>query len=136
MIKLRSEYESFQGSVDDLEGQVFDKVSKECDTFCQGDSIVFYQDGKPKYILGHEQDCCEYVSIEDICGDLSDLENSPMLFCEESINEDPNADESATWTFYKFATQKGWVDIRFYGESNGYYSEDASLWRLVDEDRE
>lgn len=94
------------------------------------DSIKFFQGKRACFELTHVQDCCERVYIESIVGDLTDLENSPILVSKASSSDDPNADESGTWTFYKLATRKGYVDIRFYGSSNGYYGESASLLEL------
>lgn len=96
------------------------------------DELWFDCDDGSKYRMYHYQDCCESVEVEDIAGDLEDLIGSPLLQSEEVSNMDePETNaylgESYTWTFYKFATIKGSVTLRWLGTSNGYYSESISF---------
>lgn len=102
------------------------------------DSIVFITKDA-QYQLYHEQDCCESVYVEDIIGDVDDLIGSPLLMAEEVTNADEPVDSkvdksyrdySETWTFYKLATIKGYVTIRWYGSSNGYYSESVTFAKI------
>lgn len=81
----------------------------------------------------HEQDCCESVGINDITGDLQGLVGLPLLVAEKRTSEgDPAPDlgyepESCTWTFYTFRNVNVSVDVRWFGESNGYYSESVDF---------
>jgi hypothetical protein len=100
----------------------------------EDDEIYFVTSDEETYRMWHYQDCCEDVTIEDIIGDLDDLIGSPITLAEEvTSNENPlneEWDESFTWTFYKFATNKGYVTIRWYGTSNGYYSESVDFAKI------
>lgn len=115
-------------SVNELVGKTLSSINES------GDEIVFVTTDGERYRMYHEQDCCECVEIEDIVGDLADLVDSEILVAEEVDGESP-ADfdnmfyDSYTWTYYKFATLKGYVDIRWLGRSNGYYSERVSFER-------
>ena len=126
-------YNSLQTPVqcfEDLQGRVLIKVNRI------GDEEIHFHFTEDHYVrMYHEQDCCESVSIEDVVGDLDDLVGTPLLLVEESVNDDLEEQESTdeysydseTWTYYRFRTIKGSVDIRWYGVSNGYYSESVNI---------
>ena len=110
-------------------GKTFVQVSGAVGNF----DLLFETANGERFMFSHQQDCCERVDINDIVGDLQDLVGEPLLVAEEVQGETPvdfneREYESVTWTFYKFATRKGYVDVRWLGESNGYYSEGVDLF--------
>lgn len=93
--------------------------------------IRFSAEGGEVFRMWHEQDCCESVYVEDICGDLDDLVGTPILRAEERSEDDPSQEyDVGCWTFYELATIKGSVTIRWYGSSNGYYSVGVSVGQI------
>lgn len=118
---------------DDLKGQTISKIDRTDDT------LTFTLENGQRCRFYHEQDCCESVSIESVVGTIDDLIGSPLL--EASVIESnenpagvdpPECQDSFTWTTYTFATERGTVIVRWYGESNGYYSEDVYFAVLRD----
>lgn len=101
----------------------------------ENDEINIICSDGTKYLMFHDQSCCEEVYIEDVCGNVEDLLNTPITLAEDVSNEcDKGAlsewDDSYTWTYYKLATVKGYVSIRWYGTSNGCYSESVDLIKV------
>jgi len=125
-------YDDEQVDISILLGKTLKSVKQVDDT-----EIVFETVDGEIYRMCHYQDCCESVTIDDIEGDLTDLIETPITQSEMSQSQDENPDgltkgwqDSFTWTFYKLATIKGYVTIRWYGESNGYYSEEVSFAKI------
>lgn len=123
---------------DDLKGQIITNIERNS---AGDDELIFTLLNNEKYRMFHSQDCCEDVSIDDICGDLTDLLNTPILMAEEisysdetpkglKLHEYADSSDSYTWTFYKLGTIKGAVTIRWYGGSNGYYSESVDFEKI------
>jgi hypothetical protein len=122
-------------------------------------SSIFFTADDEQYRMLHHQDCCEDVYVEDIIGDVDDLIGSPIIEAREATGcEDDDVEEvfrqlyddetfvmqkmagfteipkmggeSETWTFYIMSTIKGSVTIRWYGTSNGYYSESVDFEKV------
>jgi hypothetical protein len=101
------------------------------------DKICFTCADGTKYVMYHDQECGESVVIDDISGDWDDLIGNPLLIAEaaskSSTDDEKECGDSQTWTFYRLATIGGYVDIRWLGESNGYYSESVTFIECKDE---
>jgi len=88
--------------------------------------IIRFTDGS--YIQQeHVQDCCEDVSLYQVDGNIQKHIGATAIdFIKKSTTaEDAEVEEYGTWTFYTLITSKGYLDWRWLGESNGYYSEDV-----------
>lgn len=103
------------------------------------DSVIFYCKDGTEILMYHNQDCCESVFIESV----DSYENNDDIYtnCDwciieevSNIDRDPMEDneESYTWTFYNIKTNKGYDTIRWYGSSNGYYSESVDFADISD----
>jgi hypothetical protein len=110
----------------ELKGKVIKKIVYE-KKYCS--AIEFHTDDKI-YTLTHEQDCCEQVYVEDICGSLENLIGSPILLAEKVEGEikEKSEDERILWTFYKLATIHESVTIRWYANLETYYSVDVDFY--------
>ena len=88
------------------------------------------------YAFYHEQDCCESVWLTQVDGISDKIIGSRIVIAEvvTKTGEDGVIDtdeyDSITWSFYKIGTNKGMIDFRWQGESNGYYSETVDLIKI------
>lgn len=93
-------------------------------TFIDGSICRFY----------HDQDCCEYVRLIRIVGDISSIIGRTWASLSLS-NDTPDGEsdrdfqpfpDSHTWSTFTIKTTTGeTIDLQWLGESNGFYSEDV-----------
>lgn len=103
------------------------------------DEIYIHASGR-KFLMKHDQDCCESVTIDSIKGDVNRAIGETVLDATESTNNDPKQEDtevdgyndSCTWTYYTIRTQSETIVIRWYGTSNGYYSERVDFYETTE----
>ena len=106
-------------SIEDINGNVKDLI---------GNPILLAEEvhsGEPQdYILAQRK-----VAYEKAKAEYKKVDPDDFYYWGPQPDNDWKA-ESETWTFYKLSTIKGSVTIRWYGSSNGYYSETATFEKL------
>ena len=126
---MQAQVQENQEQLDFLKSQVIEKISRVTENE-GGDTVevLFHlSDGRIMRMF-HSYDCCETVYLADVIGDLNDLLGSPVFMAEVAMQEgDSDESDSSTWTFYKFATSKGYVTLRWLGLSNGFYGETVEV---------
>lgn len=95
------------------------------------EEVLFFCDDTSAFRAYHMQDCCEYVRIEEVLGDVKDLFGSKVVQSEGFVLDEwpedmdtPEYLDSWTWTYHYIKTESGKeVTFKWLGTSNGYYSE-------------
>ena len=93
---------------------------------------IIFKDGG-EIIQNHKQEWSEEVYVEQVDGNVFMHEGAIVYELLEKVcskDEIPeeellSSSDSLTATFYTLKTSKGYLDWRWYGESNGYYSENV-----------
>jgi hypothetical protein len=111
----------------------------------QGSDRILFYTSVGIFQMMHHYNCCESVDVEDVCGDPNDIVDALVVKAEESSSENVEVGvavpegwnpewkpESYTWTYYRLITTKGDLDIRWFGSSNGYYSERVNFEQIRD----
>ena len=105
--------------IGEFTGKTFTAIDRNPDT---GDVLIFTTSDGERYKMWHHQNCCETVELVEVIGNLADLIGEPLTMAEVVTDYADTNYGDEQWTFYKLATAKGYVTLRWYGASNGYYS--------------
>ena len=107
-----------------------DLVGKVIKGWAYGDEYFQILTDDCVYIFYHEYSCCESVWLTQVDGISDKIIGSRIVMAEVVTDEKDTENGHITWSFYKISTNKGMIDFRFQGESNGYYSETVDLIKI------
>ena len=104
----------------------------------QGDVLVFTCESGKVFEMGYIPDCCASCYLESGLEDAKDLVGQKLeramvdssYTTPEDYKHEWSEPESQTWTFYTLRTNKGTAQLRWFGSSNGYYSETPTFRRI------
>ena len=115
----------------DILKEVIGKTIKRVDGLEEESELVeihFTDNTKLRFM--HWQSCCENVALNDfeLTTSLDKIVGGIINDAREDVSDGDGDDwVSQTWTFYNINTSKGCINMRWLGESNGYYSESVDL---------
>ena len=112
--------------LEDLDGEVLTHIDVDSDDK-KGDQILLTTQSGRQIRIYHEQDCCEHVRIEGTDGEWRELYGKPIL---EAVHEEDGGEwegGTCTRTTLTFRVDSATVISRWFGESNGYYSEAVNI---------
>ena len=114
---------NYMRDIDDLVGKVIKGLAYSDEYFqILTDDCV--------YAFYHEYSCCESVYLTQVDGISDKIIGSRIVIAEEVVDGKDTEYGHITWAFYKIGTNKGMIDFRFQGESDGGYSESVDLIKI------
>jgi hypothetical protein len=114
----------------DLVGEVLDAV----DIDREENQILLTTRSGRKFLVYHEQDCCETVAISTQDGSFDNLIGKPIVEARDfavDTGESEGDYDSQTTTTLVFRVDDQTVISRWIGDSNGYYSESVDIAELI-----
>ncbi len=90
----------------------------------QPESVVFETEDGRTFQMYHEQDCCEYVYLKKIKGNVDSLIGRPVVKASVDYMHRGGGTET---TFVIQVEKRGKVQFIWLGVSNGYYGETATF---------
>ncbi len=111
-----------------LVGEVLDAV----DIDREENQILLTTRSGRRFLVYHEQDCCETVAISGQDGSFDRLIGKPIVEARDfAVDTGDDEIDSQTTTTLVFRVDDQTVISRWIGDSNGYYSESVDIAELI-----